>query len=162
MTITENKVVLMHYTLKNDDGDVMDSSVGNDPMAFIQGIGNLIPGLEKQLEGKAAGEKINATVAPEDGYGERTEDQLAKVPLDNFQSEGDEKLEVGMQVQVESNQGETVALVTEIEGTEVTLDLNHPLAGETLHFEVEIMDVREATPDELSHGHAHGPGGHDH
>ena len=162
MTITENKVVLMHYTLKNDDGDVMDSSIGHDPMAFIQGIGNLIPGLEKQLEGKAAGEKINATVAPEDAYGERTEDQLAKVPLDNFQSEGDEKLEVGMQVQVESNQGATVALVTEIEGTEVTLDLNHPLAGETLHFEVEIMDVREATSDELSHGHAHGPGGHHH
>ena len=152
----------MHYTLKNDNGDIMDSSEGHDPLAFIQGIGNIIPGLEKHLEGKAKGDKITATVAPEEAYGERTEEQVAKVPLENFQSDGDEKLEVGMQVQVESNQGVTIALVTEIEGNDVTLDLNHPLAGETLHFDVEIMDVRDATADEISHGHAHGPGGHHH
>ena len=152
----------MHYTLKNDDGDIMDSSEGHEPLAFIQGIGNVIPGLEKHLEGKAKGDKLKATVAPDEAYGERTEEQIAKVPLENFQSEGDEKLEVGMQVQVESNQGVTIALVTEIEGNDVTLDLNHPLAGETLHFDVEIMDVRDATQEELDHGHAHGPGGHHH
>lgn len=152
----------MHYTLKNDDGDIMDSSEGHEPLAFIQGIGNIIPGLEKHLEGKVKGDKLKATVTPDEAYGERTEEQIAKVPLENFQSDGEEQLEVGMQVQVESNQGATIALVTEIEGNDVTLDLNHPLAGETLHFDVEIMDVRDATQEELDHGHAHGTGGHHH
>ena len=162
MTVSANKVVLMHYTLKNDDGDIMDSSEGHEPLAFIQGIGNIIPGLEKHLEGKVKGDKLKATVTPDEAYGERTEEQIAKVPLENFQSDGEEQLEVGMQVQVESNQGATIALVTEIEGNDVTLDLNHPLAGETLHFDVEIMDVRDATQEELDHGHAHGTGGHHH
>ena len=152
----------MHYTLKNNHESVIDSSEGHDPLAFIFGTGFIIPGLEKALLGKSKDDKLQAAILPEDGYGLRSDDQIATVPLTNFKAEAGEKLEVGMQVQVESNQGATVALVTEIKGNDVTLDLNHPLAGETLHFDVEIVDVRNATPEELEHGHAHGPGGHDH
>lgn len=162
MTITKNKVALIHYTLKDNTGEVLDSSEGRDPLAFIQGIGNIIVGLEEKLEGKAAGDKIETVVSPEKGYGVRSDDNVHKVPLESFQAEGDEKLEVGMQVQVETNQGVSIADVAAIEGEEVTLDLNHPLAGETLHFNVEVVDVREATKEELDHGHAHGPGGHHH
>lgn len=162
MTVSKNKVVLIHYTLKNDQGSVLDSSEGKDPLAYIQGIGNLIVGLEEQLEGKAAGDKVSATVLPEKGYGVRTEENVHVVPLSSFQSEGDEKLTEGMQVRVETNQGVSIADVKKIDGEDVTLDLNHPLAGETLHFDVEVVDVREATKEELDHGHAHGPGGHQH
>lgn len=152
----------MHYTLKNDQGDVLDTSADREPLAFIQGIGNIIPGLESELEGKAVGDKINATVKPEEGYGMHSPENVHKVPKANFQSEDGEELAVGMQVQVQSNQGIAMALVSDIQNEEVTLDMNHPLAGETLHFDVEIMDVRDATTDEISHGHAHGPGGHHH
>jgi FKBP-type peptidyl-prolyl cis-trans isomerase SlyD len=162
MTISTNKVVLMHYTLKNDQGEVLDTSENREPLAFIQGMGNIIPGLETKLEGKTAGDKLDATVKPEDGYGEHVSENIHKVPKSNFDSEDGEELQVGMQVQVQSNQGIALALVAEIEEEEVTLDMNHPLAGETLHFNVEIVDVRDATADEINHGHAHGPGGHHH
>ena len=162
MTISEKKVVLIHYTLKDNSGETLDSSEGNDPMAYIQGIGNLIPGLEEALEGKLTGDKVNVTVAPEKGYGVRNEDNVHIVPLSSFQAEGDEKLTEGMQVRVETNEGVSIADVAKIDGEDVTLDLNHPLAGETLHFDVEIIDIREATKEELEHGHAHGPGGHHH
>jgi FKBP-type peptidyl-prolyl cis-trans isomerase SlyD len=162
MTITKNKVVLMHYTLKDGSGETLDSSEGHEPLAFIQGIGNIIPGLEEQLEGKAVGDKVNVVLAPEKGYGHRNEENVHIVPLSGFQADDDEKLEVGMQVRVETNNGVSIADVAKIEGDEVTLDLNHPLAGETLHFDVEIIDIREATKQEIEHGHAHGPGGHHH
>ena len=162
MTVAANKVVLMHYTLKDKTGEVLDSSADKEPMAFIHGVGNLIPGLERELEGKKTGDKINAVVKPEDAYGEYSKENIHKVPLSGFQAEGDEKLEVGMQVRIETNDGISVAEVKGIEGEEITLDLNHPLAGETLHFDVEVVEVREATKDELDHGHAHGPGGHHH
>ena len=140
----------------------MDSSEGREPLAIIQGIGNIISGLEKELEGKLKGEKFSAVVGPEDAYGPRTEDNIVQVPLANFQSEDEEELEVGMQIQVESNHGITVAEVLEIKGEDVTIDMNHPLAGQTLHFDVEVVDVRDANEQELEHGHAHGPGGHQH
>ena len=162
MNITKNKVALIHYTLKDDNGEVLDSSEGKDPLAYIQGIGNLIPGLEEKLEGKAAGDKIETIVSPEKGYGVRSEENVHVVPLSSFQADGDEKLVEGMQVRVETNQGVALADVAKIEGDDVTLDLNHPLAGETLHFNVEVIDVRDATKEELDHGHAHGPGGHHH
>ncbi len=162
MTISDKKVVLIHYTLKDKTGEVLDSSEGQDPLAYIQGIGNLVVGLEEELAGKAVGDKLTTTVAPEKGYGERSDQNIHKVPLSGFEADGDEKLEVGMQVRVETNEGISIADVAAIEGEEVTLDLNHPLAGETLHFDVEIMDIREATKEELDHGHAHGPGGHHH
>jgi len=163
MKIESQKVVLIHYTLKDDQGVTLDSSEGQDPMAYIQGIGNLIPGLESQLEGKAKGDKVNAVVAPEDGYGERQENLVQVVSKAGFQSEDeDEKLFEGMQVQVETNNGPAIATVSEIKEEDVTLDLNHPLAGVTLHFDVEVTEVRDATSEELDHGHVHGPGGHQH
>ncbi len=162
MTITENKVVLIHYTLKDNSGETLDSSEGKEPLAYIQGIGNIIVGLEEALLGKIVGDKVNTTIAPEKGYGVRNEENIHKVPLAGFQADGDEKLVEGMQVRVETNEGISIADVSKIEGDEVTLDLNHPLAGETLHFNVEIVDIREATKEELEHGHAHGPGGHHH
>ncbi|MBI1285947.1 MAG: peptidylprolyl isomerase [Flavobacteriales bacterium] len=162
MSITKNKVALIHYTLKDDSGEILDSSEGHDPLAYIHGIGNLVEGLEEALEGKMIGDKIITSVSPEKGYGHRSEDNVHVVPLASFQPDGDEKLEVGMQVRVETNEGIGIAEVTKIDGEHVTLDLNHPLSGETLHFEVEVVDVRDATNEELDHGHAHGPGGHHH
>ena len=162
MKAQKNTVVVMHYTLKNDQGVVLDSSEGKDPLAFIQGVGNIITGLETQIEGKEAGDKVQAVVSPEDGYGERFEELVHVVPKSGFRGEGDQQLTVGMQVQVETNNGVAIAAVTNIEGENVTLDLNHPLAGETLHFDVEIVEVREATAEELEHGHAHGEGGVEH
>lgn len=163
MTITENKVVLIHYTLKDNSGEVLDSSEGNDPLAYIHGIGNLIIGLEEALEGKTVGEKVKVSVAPEKGYGEREDELVHIVPLSGFiEGDDEDQLVEGMQVKVETNDGISIAEVVKIEGDDVTLDLNHPLAGETLHFDVEIVDIREATKQELEHGHAHGPGGHHH
>lgn len=162
MTITENKVALINYTLKDDSGELLESTLEREPLAFIQGKGNLISGLEKELEGKKTGDKISAVIKPKDAYGIRSDENIHKVPLASFEPDGEEKLEIGMQVRVETSQGISVADVTKIEGEEVTLDLNHALAGETLHFDVEIVDIREATKDELEHGHAHGPGGHHH
>jgi FKBP-type peptidyl-prolyl cis-trans isomerase SlyD len=162
MTISENKVVLIHYTLKDNAGEVLDSSEEKEPLAFIQGIGNIIVGLEDAMVGKAVGDKVNTTVTPDKGYGERSDENIHKVPLSGFEADGDEKLVVGMQVRVETNDGINIADVASIDGEEVTLDLNHPLAGEILHFDVEVVDIREATKEELEHGHAHGPGGHHH
>lgn len=162
MTVTENKVVMIHYTLKDNSGETLDSSEGKDPMAYIQGIGNIIVGLEEALAGKSAGDKVKTTIEPEKAYGVRNEENVHIVPLSSFQADGDEKLVEGMQVRVETNEGASIADVAKIDGEDVTLDMNHPLAGETLHFDVEIVDVREATKEELEHGHAHGPGGHHH
>lgn len=162
MKIENNRVVSMHYTLKDETGTILDSSENREPLAFIQGIGALIPGLEIQLEGKVKGDKVNAEVAPNDAYGEVQEELFHVVPKSGFQGEGDEQLIEGIQVQLHTEQGPMIALVSKIEGDEVTLDLNHPLAGRTLFFDVEIVEVREATADELDHGHVHGPGGHQH
>lgn len=162
MTIENHRVVNIHYTLRSADGEVLDSSEGRDALAYIQGIGNLIPGLEAQLEGKSKGDKVKAVIAPADAYGEYDDQLVHLVPLSGFQSADGEQLQVGMQVQVDTGQGHAIATVTGIEGDDVTLDLNHPLAGAELHFDVEIMNVREATDEELDHGHVHGPGGHHH
>ena len=160
MNITDNKVVHMHYELKNDNGDVLDSSKGREPLAYIHGKGNIIPGLEKQLVDKTTGDKIKATVAPEEAYGVVDSQKVFKVGKNQFQGGGE--IEVGMQIQAEANGRMEIGTVENIEGEEVTLNFNHPLAGQTLHFDVEVMEVREATSEELDHGHVHGPGGHQH
>lgn len=160
MTISENKVVKLDYTLKNSNGELLDTSDGREPLVYLHGVGALIPGLEKELEGKASGDKVNAVIAPEDAYGTRKEELLHKVPKSGFQ--GDEEMAVGMQVQLETEQGPALAVISEIEGEEVTLDLNHPLADTELHFNVEIINVREASQEEIEHGHVHGEGGHQH
>ena len=161
MKIESNKVVHMHYKLTNTSGEVLDNSEGQEPLAYIQGIGNIIPGLEKEMEGKKVGDKLTASIEPKDGYGEIKSELIQIVPKSGFEG-GENELKIGMQVQVETNDGLQVANVTSIEGEDVTLDLNHPLAGMQLNFNVEVMEVRDATADELEHKHVHGPGGHHH
>jgi FKBP-type peptidyl-prolyl cis-trans isomerase SlyD len=160
MKIAKDSVVTMNYTLKNDAGEVMDTSEGRSPLVYLHGVGALIPGLESELEGKAATDIVSAVIAPEDAYGARSEDLLRVVSKDGFQ--GEEELLAGMRVQLDTEHGSMVAVVSAITGDEVTLDMNHPLADMTLYFDVEVVDVRPATADELAHGHVHGDGGHHH
>ncbi len=160
MKIEKNRVVQIHYTLKDDQGEILDSSIDHDPLPYIHGVGALIPGLEKELLGKVAGDKFTTVIAPADGYGVYDEDQVFQVSADGF--EEDDELELGMQVQIDTENGPAVGTVTEIEGEEVTIDLNHPLAGVSLHFDVEIVEVRAATKQELDHGHVHSGGAHHH
>ena len=156
MNISKNSVVSFHYKLTDSDGVVLDSSDGREPFAYLQGSGMIVPGLESQMEGKAKGDKFVAVVAPEVGYGEFNKELLQHVPLDNF---GGQKVEEGMQFQAGEH---SVVTVREVKDGQVLVDGNHPLAGVTLHFDVEVTNVREATTDELSHGHVHGEGGHHH
>jgi FKBP-type peptidyl-prolyl cis-trans isomerase SlyD len=144
----------MNYTLKNDQGTVLDTSENSDALQFIVGTGMIIPGLEKELYGKEKGDKVSVTVEPKNGYGEYDETQMVKVSKDQF-SEGSE-IKVGMTVQAQSQEGQIQLLtIKDVEDDTVTLDANHPLAGQTLHFDVEIEDVRDATEEELEHGHIH-------
>jgi len=160
MQIAADSVVLIHYTLKDDDGKVLDSSAGGEPLAYIQGHGNLVSGLEKALEGKAQGNRIAVTLAPAEGYGARNEALVQRVPKRSLQRSGE--IRKGMQFQAQTDEGMRVFTVTTVVGDMVTLDGNHPLADQTLHFDVEVVDVRTATSEELEHGHVHGAGGHHH
>jgi len=160
MKISKDKVVSIHYTLKDKTGEVLDSSDGQPPLEYIQGLGNVIPGLEKALDGKQAGEKLNVVIPPEDAYGVRNESIVKTIPLSEFENQSE--VTVGAQFRVETSQKTHIATVTNIENENVTIDLNHPLADIALHFDVEVMDIREATQEELSHGHVHGAGGHEH
>ena len=160
MQITANCVAYIHYTLKDDAGAVIDSSSGGEPLAYLHGAGNIVPGLEKALEGKAVGEKIAVKVAPEEGYGTRDEALVQQVPRRSFQGVRD--LKEGMRFHAQTQQGPVAVTVTRVQGDMITVDGNHALAGVTLNFEVEITKVRDATPEELIHGHVHGPGGHHH
>jgi FKBP-type peptidyl-prolyl cis-trans isomerase SlyD len=156
MQITKHTVAAIHYTLTDNEGNVLDSSAGRDPLHYIQGIGNLIPGMEEGLEGKTKGEKFKIKVSPEKGYGVKSEELLQQVPRSAF---GDQQVEIGMQFQ--TNQG-SVVTVTKIGMDSITVDANHPLAGVELNFDVEVLEIRLATEEELAHGHVHGPGGHHH
>jgi FKBP-type peptidyl-prolyl cis-trans isomerase SlyD len=156
MKIAKHNVVTMHYTLKDGEGQTIDSSEGQEPLVFIQGVGQIIPGLETELEGKVKGDKLQVVIKPEDAYGERSDQMIQNVPKSEFQDAGE--LAVGMQFQVETDNGPIALTIIEILDEEVVLDGNHPLAGVTLHFDVEIADVRVATEDEISHGHVHGKG----
>ena len=153
MEIQKGRVVGMHYTLKNDEGDVLDSSEGREPLAFLQGYGNIIRGLESQLEGKKLGDSLMVTVEPEEGYGVRHEQLIQQVPRAAF--EGVDQLEVGMQFQAQTEQGPVPIRVIAVDGDDVTIDGNHELAGVRLHFQVSIESVREATEEEVAHGHVH-------
>jgi FKBP-type peptidyl-prolyl cis-trans isomerase SlyD len=156
MNISENKAVFIHYTLRDQDGNILDQSDNNQPLAYLHGAGNIIPGLEGQLVGKVAGDKFQAVVQPEEGYGAHQEELVFKAPRENFQGE---HLEAGMEVELDFGDETAVALVAEVGDTEVTLDLNHPLAGQTLFFDVDVVNVRDASLEEISHGHVHGIGG---
>ncbi len=160
MKIEQNKVASIDYTLTNDNGEVLDSSSGREPLAYLHGNGGLIPGLEKELEGKVKGDKLVAIIAPDQAYGVRTEELVQEIPMENFQDASEVK--VGAQFQVQNGEHVHIATVTAIGDKSATVDMNHPLADETLHFDVEVMEVREPTKEELEHGHVHGPGGHHH
>lgn len=160
MKIEKNKVVSIEYTLRDDSGAVLDSSEGNDPLAYLHGNGNLIPGLESQLDGKSENESLKVSVAPADGYGEFDDAQIVNVPKSQFT--GVDDLAVGMQFTASGPEGQKIVTVKSIENDTVTVDGNHALAGKTLNFDVKIVGVRDATPEELSHGHVHGAGGHHH
>ena len=161
MNVAPDKVVLIHYTLKNDAGGVIDSSSGGDPLAYIHGQGNIIPGLEKALLGKQQGDKVSVKVDPAEGYGVRDDALVQQVPRRSFGGVPD--IKPGMQFHAQTGHGHTrVVTVTAIKGDMVIVDGNHPLAGENLNFDVEIAEVRDATEEEMAHGHVHGPGGHHH
>jgi len=160
MTIKQDSVVTIHYTLRDDAGKVIDSSSPGEPLAYLHGHGNLVPGLERELEGKSSGDKLNVQVSAAEGYGEYNKELVQQVPRRSLQGIGN--IKVGMQLQAQTPQGPHVVTVTRLASDMVTLDGNHELAGKVLNFEVEIADVRQATEEELSHGHVHGAGGHHH
>lgn len=159
MTVDKSKAVFINYTLKNGDGELIDTTEGREPLGYIHGFNYLITGLENEMNGKKVGEKFEIKLSQEEAYGAYDTDLVYIVPKSNFEG-ADEELQIGMQVEVNTNEdGNAIALVTNIEGEEVTLDLNHPLAGEELNFSVEVADIREATQEELDHGHVRATGG---
>ena len=160
MAISKDKVVSIDYTLTGDNGQVLDSSQGREPLAYLHGAGNIIPGLETALEGKNEGDQLNVSIPPEQAYGTRDERMVQAVPRTAFQGVAD--IQPGMQFQAQTQQGARLITVVGVEGDQVTIDANHPLAGATLNFDVKVVTVRDATEQEKSHGHVHGPGGHQH
>lgn len=159
LMIGKNSVVSIHYTLKDDDGQVMDSSSGGEPLAYLHGANNLIPGLEKQLNGKTTGQSFTASIPPAEAYGETNPELIQTIDREMFQ--GVDVIEPGMAFTAQGEHGQQQIMVTAVDGDQITVDANHPMAGKTLHFDVEVMDVRAATEQELAHGHVHAHG-HDH
>lgn len=160
MQIAENSVASFHYTLTDDAGQVIDSSAGREPLTYLHGSGQIVPGLEKVMSGRQAGDQFQVEVSPEEGYGVRHAELEQEVPREAFQ--GVEDIQPGMQFQGRGPQGTINVTVTKIENDKVFIDGNHPLAGQTLHFAIEVTDVRPASAEELAHGHVHGEGGHHH
>ena len=160
MKITKDAVVQFHYTLKNDEGEIIESSAGQQASALLHGHGGMISGVQTAMEGKQAGDKFSVTVQPADGYGERIADSIQSVPAKHLT--GAKKWRPGMIATVHTEQGPRQVSVVKAGKFMVKIDTNHPLAGQTLHFDLDIVDVREATAEELAHGHAHGAGGHHH
>jgi FKBP-type peptidyl-prolyl cis-trans isomerase SlyD len=160
MPITTNMVAQFHYTLKDADGNELESSAAGHPMTYLHGIDSLLPGLERALVGKDSGDKFSVTLLPGDAFGELKDDSEMRVPLSQLR--GSKKWEPGMQAVIQTPQGHQQVTVLKVGHTMATVDTNHPMAGKTLIFDIEIVDVREASAEELSHGHAHGPGGHHH
>lgn len=161
LTLADNRVGIIHYTLRNDSGDVLDSSSGGEPLAYLHGHRNIVPGLEAALVGKTSGDQITVAVAPADGYGERQGEGPQRIRRRELPSDVD--LQVGMPLHGEDEDGNHFTLwVTDLKGAWVWVDINHPLAGATLHFEVEVLQVRDAVAVELEHGHAHGLDGRGH
>ncbi len=161
MQVDKHKVVLLDYTLKDSEGTVIDSTEGRGDFAYLHGTNNVIPGLEKTLLGRKTGDEVEVTIAPNDGYGERSDEMVQVVSKSMFDSGGD--VQVGIQFYGEAPDGQNIIFtVMEVKDDDVTIDGNHPLAGVELHFALKIMDIREATEEEISHGHVHGPGGHNH
>ncbi len=163
MQIADLKVVTLDYSLKDDEGTLIDSSEGRGDFVYLHGARNIVPGLENALAGKATGDEVSVAVQPEEGYGERDNNLLQTVPKDMFEEGAD--ISVGMQFHAQSPEGEMmIVTVVELEDDEVIVDGNHPLAGVSLNFDVKVIDIRDASAEEIEHGHAHGADGehHDH
>lgn len=159
MQIEKHKVVGIDYTLTNESGQVVDQSKEGFPLYYIQGIGNLIPGLEEALEGKSTGDSLKVSIPPDKAYGEKQSDLIQQVEKAAF---GDQAVAVGMQFTASAGDHQYNVMITDVNDTHVTVDANHPLAGQTLHFDVTVQEIRDAHPEEISHGHVHGPGGQHH
>jgi FKBP-type peptidyl-prolyl cis-trans isomerase SlyD len=159
MTVTKDRVVSIDYNLKDSKGDLIDSSPSGEPLVYIHGNDNIIKGLEKHLEGKATGDQVDCVIPAVEGYGERDESLVFKVDKSEFGP--DAQVEVGMQFEAHGEEGAQIVTVVGVENSEITIDANHPLAGEELHFSVKVVDIREATSEELEHGHVHAVGGCD-
>lgn len=157
MQIADDKAVAIDYTLRNDEGEVLDSSEGAEPLVYLHGCGNIIPGLEQALNGKQAGDSLEVSIEPEQGYGEYQAELVATLSRSMF--EGVDELEPGMQFHASApDGGMQIVTVREVDGDDVIVDGNHPLAGQRLHFQVKVVEVRDATAEELEHGHVHGEG----
>jgi FKBP-type peptidyl-prolyl cis-trans isomerase SlyD len=160
MHVAKDKVVTIDYTLTGAGGELLDSSQGGEPLSYLHGAGAMIPGLETALEGKAAGDAVTTTVPPDQAYGHKDPTLVQPVPRERFSGAAD--IHPGMQFTAQGRNGSRVVTVVAVDDKNVTVDANHTLAGQTLHFDLKVVDVRDATSEELSHGHAHGPGGHHH
>jgi FKBP-type peptidyl-prolyl cis-trans isomerase SlyD len=159
LNISKDSVVTLHYTLKDDNNQTLDTSSGGEPLVYLHGANNIIPGLEEALEGKKQGDKFQVTVPSEKGYGPYLDQMVQTVSKNQFPQDD---IKAGMRFQAHTPQGPVILTVVEVKENEVVVDGNHPLAGQNLHFDLEVAEVRQATEEELSHGHVHGPGGHNH
>jgi FKBP-type peptidyl-prolyl cis-trans isomerase SlyD len=160
MNIEKDKVVIFHYTLKGANGEEMESSKDRDPMTYLHGGNNIIVGLEKAMQGRETGDSFSVTIEPEEAYGARKEDNIQRIPLKRLKGLG--KIKPGQVLNLQTDQGPVQVTVVKLGRFNVDVDANHPLAGETLTFDVEITEVRDASKEEIAHGHVHGPGGHQH
>lgn len=161
MLIANQHVVAIDYTLSNDAGEVIDSSAGAEPLVYLHGAGNIIAGLEKALLGKAIGDELDVSIEPEEAYGEYSAELITNLGREMF--EGVDELEVGMQFHASApDGGMQIVTIRDIDGDQVTIDGNHPLAGQQLNFKVKVVSIRAASEEELAHGHVHGEGGHQH
>lgn len=161
LTIQKNHVVSIDYTLKNDEGTVLDTSSGSSPLVYLHGSGALISGMETGLEGKSEGADFSISITPDDAYGNHDKNLLHQIDRKELAHLPD--LAIGMELEVQTEEGSPLIMtIVELSDDIVVLDGNHPLAGQTLHFEIQVRNIREASAEEISHGHVHGPGGHQH
>jgi len=161
MPFKKDQVVVFHYTVTNEKNEVVDNSRGGEPLAVLTGRGQILPKLEEAMQDLALNEKKIVPLAAKDAYGEFSEEQIQTVSRDNFPA--DAKLEIGMEYMASMEDGHQMPFaISKIDGDQITVDFNHPLAGQDLTFEVEVVELRDAAPEELEHGHVHGPGGHHH
>ena len=160
MSITDDMVVQFNYTLRDEKGDVLETNEGHDPIAYLHGHDNMMPGVEKSIEGKDIGEKYSVTLPASETYGERNDEAEQRVSVKHLQ--GEKVWKPGMRALINTDQGQRQVTIIKMGKFMATVDVNHPLAGRELTFDIELIDARDATAEEITHGHAHGKGGHQH